>query len=29
MNFHDRWTPPPPNTGTMPGLGIYYYYRID
>jgi len=20
MNFHDRWTPPPPNTGTMPGL---------
>jgi general secretion pathway protein K len=29
MNFHDRWTPPPPNAGTMPGLGIYYYYRID
>ncbi len=29
MNFHDRWTPPPPNAGTMPGLGIYYYYRVD
>jgi general secretion pathway protein K len=29
MNFHDRWTPPPPNTGTMPGLGIFYYYRVD
>jgi general secretion pathway protein K len=29
MNFHDRWTPPPPNAGTMPGLGIFYYYRID
>jgi general secretion pathway protein K len=29
MNFHDRWTPPPPNTGTMPGLGIFYYYRVE
>ena len=29
MNFLDRWTPPPPNAGTMPGMGIYYYYRID
>lgn len=29
MNFHDRWTPPPPNAGTMPGLGIFYYYRVD
>ncbi|MDQ3032511.1 MAG: type II secretion system protein GspK [Myxococcota bacterium] len=29
LNFHDRWTPPPPNAGTMPGLGIYYYYRVD
>ena len=29
MNFHDRWTPPPPNAGTMPGLGILYYYRVD
>jgi len=23
------WIPPPPNTGAMPPLGIYYYYRID
>ncbi|MCS6856578.1 MAG: type II secretion system protein GspK [Sandaracinaceae bacterium] len=29
MNFHERWTPPPPNAGTMPGLGIFYYYRIE
>jgi general secretion pathway protein K len=29
MNFHDRWTPPPPNAGTMPGLGIFYYYRVE
>lgn len=29
MNFHDRWTPPPPLTGTMPGLGILHYYRVE
>lgn len=29
MNFHDRWTPPPPNAGTMPGMGIFHYYRVD
>ena len=29
MNFHDRWTPPPPNGGSMPGLGIFHYYRVD
>jgi len=28
-NFHNRWTPPPPNAGQMPGLGIYHYYRIE
>ena len=28
-NFHDRWTPPPPNSGSMPALGIFHYYRID
>lgn len=28
-NFHDRWTPPPPNAGSMPALGIFHYYRID
>lgn len=29
MNFHDRWTPPPPNGGSMPGLGIYHNYRVE
>jgi general secretion pathway protein K len=29
MNFHDRWTPPPPLTGTMPGLGVFHYYRVE
>ncbi len=29
MNFHERWTPPPPNAGTMPSLGIFYYYRVE
>lgn len=29
INFHDRWTPPPPNAGTMPKLGIFHYYRVD
>jgi len=29
MNNHDRWTPPPPNAGSMPALGIFHYYRID
>lgn len=29
VNFHDRWTPPPPNTGTVPGLGIFHYYRVE
>ncbi len=29
MNFHERWTPPPPNAGTMPGLGIFIHYRVD
>jgi len=28
-NFHDRWTPPPPNAGSMPALGVFHYYRID
>ncbi|NOY92960.1 MAG: hypothetical protein GXP55_17385 [Deltaproteobacteria bacterium] len=29
LNFHDRWTPPPPNAGRMPGLGIFHHFRID
>jgi len=29
VNTHNRWTPPPPNAGTMPGLGIIQHYRID
>jgi general secretion pathway protein K len=28
-NFHERWSPPPPNAGGMPGLGVFHYYRID
>ena len=27
VNFHERWAPPPPNTGRMPGLGVFHYYR--
>ncbi len=29
FNFHERWTPPPPNAGGMPGLGIFHHYRIE
>jgi general secretion pathway protein K len=29
VNTHDRWTPPPPNAGIMPGLGVLHYYRVD
>lgn len=29
LNFHDRWTPPPPNAGTMPKLGVFHYYRVN
>ncbi|HJL06066.1 MAG TPA: type II secretion system protein GspK [Polyangiaceae bacterium LLY-WYZ-15_(1-7)] len=29
VNFHERWTPPPPNAGSMPGLGIFHYYRVE
>lgn len=29
VNFHDRWTPPPPNAGRMPGLGVFHHIRID
>jgi general secretion pathway protein K len=29
VNKDIRWTPPPPNPGRMPSLGILHYYRID
>ncbi len=29
VNFHDRWTPPPPNAGSVPPLGIFHYYRVE
>jgi hypothetical protein len=25
----EKWTPPPPNAGKMPPLGVFSYYRID
>ncbi|MFO0693454.1 MAG: type II secretion system protein GspK [Polyangiales bacterium] len=29
VNFDERWTPPPPNAGRLPPLGVYHHYRID
>jgi general secretion pathway protein K len=29
VNFHERWVPPPPNTGRMTGLGVFHYYRVN
>lgn len=29
VNKDSRWTPPPPNPGRMPTLGILHHYRID
>lgn len=29
LNFHDRWTPPPPNAGSLPKLGVFHYYRVQ
>ncbi len=29
VNFHSRWTPPPPNAGRVSPLGVLHYYRID
>ena len=29
INTHDRWTPPPPNAGGMPPLGVFHYWRQD
>jgi len=29
LNFDRPWTPPPPNAGQMPPLGIFHYWRVD
>jgi general secretion pathway protein K len=29
VNFHNGWTPPPPNTAKPPPLGVVQHYRID
>jgi hypothetical protein len=29
LNFDPPWTPPPPNAGSMPRMGIFHHYRID
>ena len=29
VNFHERWVPPPPNTGRMSRLGVFHYYRVN
>lgn len=29
VNFHQRWSPPPPNAGRLPPLGVLHYHRVD
>jgi hypothetical protein len=29
INTDEKWTPPPPNAGKLPPLGVFSYYRID
>jgi general secretion pathway protein K len=29
INTDPKWTPPPPNAGKLPPLGIFAYYRLD
>jgi general secretion pathway protein K len=29
VNFHSRWSPPPPNAGAMTPLGVFHYWRVD
>jgi general secretion pathway protein K len=29
INFDSRWTPPPPNAGTMPRMGVVHHWRVD
>jgi len=28
VNLHRTWTPPPPNAGGLPALGVFHHYRI-
>ncbi len=29
INIDANWTPPPPNAGKLPPLGVFAYYRLD
>ena len=29
INFDRPWTPPPPNAGAMPRLGVFHHWRVD
>jgi general secretion pathway protein K len=29
INTDPKWTPPPPNAGKLPPLGVFAYYRLD
>jgi len=29
INTDPQWTPPKPNAGKLPPLGIFAYYRLD
>ena len=29
VNFDPPWTPPPPNAGSMPRMGVFHHFRID
>lgn len=29
VNFDRPWTPPPPNAGSMPRMGVFHHWRVD
>ena len=29
LNFDRPWTPPPPNAGAMPRMGVFHHWRMD
>jgi general secretion pathway protein K len=29
LNFDERWSPPPPNAGSMPRMGVVHHWRVD